>query len=78
MSGAYLLYSLWKDFQILCVMAECQIPFSGHCVLDHDHSFKNCCVQRISIILFNVGIPLFFSYSGPSGILGSDGKQNNT
>ena len=37
MSGAYLLYSS-KEFQIWCVnaywMAECHVPFSGHCDLD--------------------------------------------
>ena len=36
---------------------ECHKPFLGHCDLDLWPSFKNCCVQSISPILFDVGIP---------------------
>ena len=36
---------------------ECHKPFLGHCTLTSDLVFKNYCVQSISPILFNVGIP---------------------
>ena len=38
-------------------MMECHISFLGHCDLDLRRSFKNFCVQSISLILFEVGIP---------------------
>ena len=40
-------------------MTECHISFSDHCDLDLDlsPSFKNYCVQSISLIFFEVGIP---------------------
>ena len=38
-------------------MPECHKPVLGHCDLDLWPSFKNCCVQSISPILFDVGIP---------------------
>ena len=38
-------------------MPECHKPFLGHCDLDLGPSFKNYCVQSISTILFDVGIP---------------------
>ena len=38
-------------------MPECHKPFLGHCDLDLWPSFKNYCVQSISTILFDVGIP---------------------
>ena len=38
-------------------MPECHKPFLGHCDLDPWPSFKNCCVQSISHILFDEGIP---------------------
>ena len=37
-------------------MAECHIPFLGHCDLDLWPSFKNNRVMSISLILFEVGI----------------------
>ena len=37
-------------------MAECPIPFFGHCDLDLSPSFKNYCVQIISLKLFEMGI----------------------
>ena len=40
-------------------MPECHKPFLGHCDLDLWPSFKNYCVQSISLILFDVGIPNF-------------------
>ena len=36
-------------------MPECHKPFLGHCDLD----LKNYCVQSISPILFDVGIPIW-------------------
>ena len=38
-------------------MPECHKPFLGLCDLDLWPSFKNYCVQSISPILFDVGIP---------------------
>ena len=38
-------------------MTECHIPFLGHCHIDLWPSFKNYCVQSISLIFFEVGIP---------------------
>ena len=38
-------------------MPECHTPFLGHCDLDLLPSFKKYCVQSISPILFDVGIP---------------------
>ena len=38
-------------------MPESHKPFLGHCDLDLWFSFKNYCVQSISPILFDVGIP---------------------
>ena len=38
-------------------MPECHKPFLLHCDLDLWPSFKNNCVQSISPILFDVGIP---------------------
>ena len=38
-------------------MAECRVPFSGHCDLDLCPCFKNYCVRSISLMLFEVGIP---------------------
>ena len=40
-------------------MPECHKQFLGHCDLDLWPSFKNYCVQSISPILFDVGIPNF-------------------
>ena len=39
-------------------MAECRVPFSGHCDINLDlwPSFKNNRVRSISLILFEVGI----------------------
>ena len=37
-------------------MAECGIPFSGHCNLDLLPCFLLNCVQSISLISFEVGI----------------------
>ena len=37
-------------------MAECRVPFSGHCDLDLWPSFYNNRVRSISLILFEVGI----------------------
>ena len=37
-------------------MAECHIPFLGHCDLDLWPSFNNNCVRSISLILFEIGI----------------------
>ena len=37
-------------------MAECRVPFSGHCDLDLWPSFLNNRVRSISLILFEVGI----------------------
>ena len=45
---------------------------------------KNSVVDHLSLCSFNQLLPLhqysvdIFSYSGPSDILGSDGKQNTT
>ena len=39
-------------------MGECHIPFSGHCDLDLWHCFNNNCVRSISLILFEIGIPI--------------------
>ena len=36
-------------------MPECHKPFLGHC----DLVFKNYCVQSISLILFDVEIPIW-------------------
>ena len=38
-------------------IAECHIPFSGHCDLDLLPSFNNYCVWSISLILFEIGTP---------------------
>ena len=38
-------------------MPECQIPFLGLCDLDLLTCFMNKCVQSISLIFFEVGIP---------------------
>ena len=40
-------------------MTKCHLPVSGHCDLNLDlcPSFKNYCVQNISLIFFEVGIP---------------------
>ena len=38
-------------------MVECQVPVSGHCDFDLWPSFYNNLVQRIYLILFEVGIP---------------------
>ena len=38
-------------------IAECHVPFSGHCDLDLLPSYKNYCVQSLSLIFFEVGIP---------------------
>ena len=38
-------------------MPECHKPFLRHCDLDLWPSYKNNCVQSISPILFDVGIP---------------------
>ena len=40
-------------------MMECHISFSGHCDFDLDlwPSFKNNCVQSLSLTFFEVGIP---------------------
>ena len=37
-------------------MAECRVPFLGHCDLDLWPSFENNRVRSISLILFEVGI----------------------
>ena len=39
-------------------MGEGHIPFSGHCDLDLWHSFNNNCVRSISLISFEIGIPI--------------------
>ena len=39
-------------------MGECRIPFFGHCDLDIRPSFNNNCVRSISLILFEIGIPI--------------------
>ena len=38
-------------------MAECHVPFSGHCDLDLWPRFRNIRVRSISLILFEVRIP---------------------
>ena len=38
-------------------MTGFHIPFLGHCDLDLSPSFKNYCVQSISLIFFELGIP---------------------
>ena len=38
-------------------MPECHISFLGHCDLDLSPCFKKYCVQSISLIFFEVGIP---------------------
>ena len=42
---------MWVHFG----MAECGVPFLGHC--DLDLVFRKNCVWDISLILFEVGIP---------------------
>ena len=39
-------------------MGECHLSFSGHCDLDLWPSFNNNCVRSISLILFDIGIPI--------------------
>ena len=38
-------------------MLECHKPFFGHCDLDLLPSFRNYCVQSISLVFFEIGIP---------------------
>ena len=40
-------------------MGECHLPFLGHGDLDLRPSFNNNCVSRISLMLFEIGIPIF-------------------
>ena len=37
-------------------ITECHIPFSDHCDLDLWPSFKNHCVQSLSLTFFEAGI----------------------
>ena len=39
-------------------MGECHLSFSGHCDLDLWPSFNNHCVWSISLVLFEIGIPI--------------------
>ena len=39
-------------------MGKCHLPFSGHCDLDLWPSFNDNCVRSISLILFEIGIPI--------------------
>ena len=44
----------------ICILGwGCDVPFLGHCDLDPRTSFNNNCIRSISLILFEIGIPIF-------------------